>query len=96
MKVKQFLIISNMNQFLKREYSSCFTLTGYEADWEDWHVVGPITIEVPDEQIPEMALKAIKIIDEAVKEKTEKYNKDILVLKTRKQELMALPGPKTE
>jgi len=93
MKVTMHVDISNVNQFLLGNYSSCFYLSTYVTGVEEWYYAGTVEIEVPDDKITELSLQAITEIEKAEKQKTEDYNNDMEALKRRKQELMALPAP---
>lgn len=96
MKITMHVDISNINKFLLGQYDQCFYLSSYETGIEDWHYVGPIEIEVPDNVMTELSLRAIAEIEKAEKKTTAKYNEEMESMKRRKQELMALPAPSTQ
>jgi hypothetical protein len=88
MKVKQFVIITRPEEFLKGGLN-CFNLfedTDYMGD--DWIVVGPIEFEVSaaNEEVRKKAL--LKFDNEILQAEGR-----IVELKRRKAELMALPAP---
>ena len=93
MKIKQFLHITNLDKFLKKDYSDCFNLDAEDCDYmTKWHSCGEIEIEI-DIDSNALVLKTIGIIDDEMKNQRAQYSRSMEVLEQRKAELLSLPAP---
>jgi hypothetical protein len=93
MKIKQFLHITNLDSFLKGNYSDCFNLDAEDCSYMTrWHSCGEIEFEV-DIDSNALVLKTIGIIDDEMKAQRAQYSRSMEVLEQRKSELLSLPAP---
>ena len=88
MKIKQHVVLTQPAQFLKGNYSSCFTLFDYKTGIDGWIDCGEVTlnIEVDSDDV-------IRVATQDLDEQISKANAVLSVLETRKAELLALPAP---
>ena len=93
MKVKQYVVITNPNQFLESDYTDGMSLFG-SPDYlpKKWIICGEIEIDL-DVDVNDITKTVIGHMDAAISEKTAIFNAEIRALNARKQELMALPAP---
>jgi len=90
MKIKQHLVITDPERFLRGDYDGCFSLYTGDPGITGWIGCGEITITVnPD--IVAMTNMVIEKIDQRIDEEEKEYNSKMLILKARKDELLALP-----
>lgn len=89
MKLKQQLVITDPEAFLRGDYSSCFTLFNRKITYNDWVHCGEIEIDLSEVDTSKM----VQTVADAIDEKVAKHIAIIEVLKNRKAELLALPAP---
>jgi hypothetical protein len=95
MKIKQFLHITNLDKFLKKDYSDCFNLDAEDCNYmTKWHSCGEIELEINIDSNA-LVIKTIKIIDDEMKNQRAQYSRSMEVLEARKSELLSLPAPGT-
>ena len=89
MKVKQFLIMTDPNDFLRGEYNWTFSLFGAESTQDNHVNCGELEFEVnvDEKQVVSTVSKAIK---QKIKDEIAEHAKRVVVLETRLNELLAL------
>jgi len=70
MKIKQFLVITDPDDFFAGNYDRCFNLFSTPSSGSEWINVGEIQIEIPDELTQKAKSAAIETL-----EKSKKYFK---------------------
>ena len=90
MKIKQHLLITDPERFLRNNYDGCFSLYTNDPGIQGWISCGAIelTCNVDMDAITKYVLNEIN--DRIEKEESE-YNEKMRVLKSRRDELLALP-----
>jgi hypothetical protein len=85
MKIKQYLHITNLEEFVRGDYSQCFNLWDHPCNCPDWLVVSEIEIDVEIN-----ADLVIKRASASLDEKLDAAKLAVTVLEERKKELLAL------
>jgi len=93
MKIKQFLVITNPEKFLRGDYAHCFGLFGYETDVSEWVNCGEFDLEV-NVSNGEVIACTIRAIEGEIEEQKADFAAVITLLEARKAELLAIEGPK--
>jgi len=89
MKIKQTLMISGADNFMRGNYRSCFTLVGYECGIPGWIDCGEIELDV-DVKTGEVINTIVAAVDEQIKAERAEFAVKINILEARKNELLAL------
>lgn len=93
MKIKQHVVITRPDAFLKANYYACFALYGSAENLpSEWIVCGEIEIEVEVDSDAVVTLVTKTIEDEIVEMKRKHHGK-LGLLERRLAELKALPAP---
>ncbi len=91
MKIKQTIVITDPDVFLRTNYTSGMNLFDSNRNLpKEWIVCGEIDLDI-DVNINDITLTVINTINEAMKAETAKHASRMCSLETRKQELLALP-----
>ena len=90
MKIKQFVHITDVDDFIYGKYMSCFTLFGHESSVKTW-ICLPESIEIEvNLDFNDLRNKAIKATDAEIAAVTKEATEKLAKLHERKQELQAL------
>lgn len=89
MKVKQYLYITNPQDFLRGDYSTSLTLTGYESVYSEWINCGQIELDVnvSKEELVKSTLSALEQQEILAR---QEFDKKIAILSDAKHELLAI------
>ena len=90
MKIKQFVVIANPEDFMRGDYSSCFTLFHSDKHLPDnWIVCGEIDVDI-DVDTGAVLKQATDEIDREM----HVLQAAMIKLQNRKQDLLCIEGPK--
>ena len=92
MKVKQFIVITDPDAFMRGDFSSCLNLFDHPCDYGDWVTIREIEIDISGVDTSSMMESVKNTIDGAIL----KRQGEIEALERRKAELIALPAPDAE
>ena len=85
LKIKQHLVVTNLDEFLKGNHARSIDIIGHKTALPEWFDIGEIEIE-HDVDIGALTVHAVKYLDAAAKELYTQLSK----LEQRKQELLAI------
>ena len=71
MKIKQQLIIANSDEFMRGDYSACFTLLEHETTIGGWINCGEIEIEVNVNKTKTLAANSIRQLKKQIRSAEE-------------------------
>ena len=92
MKIKQHLHISRPDNFMKGDYTYCFSLFGFEVENDsDYIHCGEIEVDVDVD-----TKRCVESLTASIDLELGKHTAAITILEQRKAELLALPAPKDE
>ena len=87
MKIKQYVSITNTQEFLEGDWDSCFSIHGYKTTVPDWiNAFAEVEFEVPDNAEQRCKESMLAILDEQEEELRAKLN----LIEMKKNELLAL------
>ena len=90
MKIKQHLVITNPDAFLRGDYTDCFTLYDSPSDTIDgWIDCGEIELNVQVDTGAAL-IKVTAAIDKQMEKERTEFSQRMEILDRRKQELQAL------
>ena len=93
MKIKQYLLISYPDDFLKGDYDSCFTLSGRPDCMKGkWIQCGEIELDV-EVDTGEVIQTVVAVMDAEIEKASEEFTLKMKLLKQRKEEFLALAAP---
>ena len=89
MKIKQHVVIVHPDWFLAGEYAMCFTLRGERLNEDKWIYAGEVELDL-DVDHADVTATVIKALDAEIEKERAEHSLKMDMLKTRKNELLAL------
>lgn len=84
MKIKQFLVITEPDDFFAGDYDRCFNLFAKQSTVPEWTNVCEIEIEVPDELVEQSKAAAIEKLEES----QQYFKSEVARIEEAKKKLM--------
>lgn len=90
MKVKQYVHVTDVDAFIRGDYSSCFGLWDHKSLVQEWICLpDPVELEV-NLDFGDLRQKAIDATDAEIRKVTKEATRKLEKLEKRKQELLAI------
>ncbi len=91
MKIKQFVYITDIDSFLAGNYGNSFSLydSGSMSDYDGWHLVGDIVIDV-NVNLETLTAEAVECIEKAEQKELAEHEVKMGLLDEKKQKLLCI------